>query len=33
MIEIYRDIARKKPKYKSSCDEIISILSEKDSVE
>ena len=29
MIEIYRDIAIKEPKYKSACDEIISILSEK----
>jgi len=29
MIEIYRDIARKEPKYKSACDEIINILSEK----
>ena len=26
MIEIYRDIARKEPKYKSACDEIIKIL-------
>ena len=26
MIEIYRDIAIKEPKYKSACDEIISIL-------
>jgi hypothetical protein len=29
MIEIYRDTARKEPKYKSSCDEIIRILSKK----
>jgi hypothetical protein len=29
MIEIYRDIAIKKPKYKSACDEIIKILSKK----
>ena len=29
MIEIYRDIARKEPNYKSACDEIISILIEK----
>jgi len=33
MIQIYRDIACKEPKYKSACDEIISILNEKDSVE
>ena len=33
MIEIYRDIGTKEPKYKSTCDEIISILSEKDSAE
>jgi hypothetical protein len=30
MIEIYRDIAKKEPKYKSACDEIISILKGKD---
>jgi hypothetical protein len=29
MIEVYRDVARKEPKYKSACDEIIGILSEK----
>ncbi len=29
MVEIYRDIALKEPKYKSACEEIISILSEK----
>jgi hypothetical protein len=29
MIEIYGDVARRKPKYKAACDEIISILSEK----
>jgi hypothetical protein len=29
MVEIYRDIALKEPKYKSACEEIISILNEK----
>jgi hypothetical protein len=29
LIEIYRDIAAKEPKYKSACDEIIRILDEK----
>lgn len=29
MIEIYSDIARKEPKYKSACEEIISVLNEK----
>jgi len=29
MIEIYKDIARKEPKYKSACDDIISLLNEK----
>jgi hypothetical protein len=29
MVEIYSDIAIKEPKYRSACDEIISILSEK----
>jgi hypothetical protein len=33
MIEIYRDIASKEPKYKSACDEIIRILSEKSHAE
>ena len=33
VIEIYRDIAVKEPKYKSACDEIISILGKKSQAE
>jgi hypothetical protein len=33
MVEIFRDIASKEPKYKPACDEIISILSKKSQAE